>query len=257
MAAKHPFVVGEEYRRRDVYRIIGISEETRGGNWETGYNRHEGDWFLFCNIGIPGRSGHDYPNYFVGDDLHWSGKTNSSLQHQSIQDMISGEVDVYVFTRTGIRDPFVFAGTATPHRVVDSTPVEVLWRFIEGAEQRPEVLPEEVIPSRELYEGATKTIQVNVHERNPQARRECVEYHGTRCKVCEIDLVDVYGDIARGFIHVHHLRPLKQVDAEYKIDPIEDLAPVCPNCHAMLHRRVPILSVEELRAAMMLRREST
>ena len=44
-----------------------------------------------------------------------------------------------------------------------------------------------------------------------------------------------------GFIHVHHLKPLAQIGEQYELDPINDLRPVCPNCHAMLHRASPAL----------------
>ena len=51
-------------------------------------------------------------------------------------------------------------------------------------------------------------------------------------------------------IHVHHLRPLAAQGTEYELDPIEDLRPACPNCHAMLHARPDALSIEELRALL-------
>jgi predicted HNH restriction endonuclease len=46
---------------------------------------------------------------------------------------------------------------------------------------------------------------------------------------------------------VHHLRPLSGIAEEYEIDPVEDLRPVCPNCHAMLHRKTPPYTIDELR----------
>ena len=45
----------------------------------------------------------------------------------------------------------------------------------------------------------------------------------------------VYGEEATGYIHVHHLRPLAEIGREYVVDPVEDLRPVCPNCHAVVH----------------------
>jgi 5-methylcytosine-specific restriction protein A len=45
---------------------------------------------------------------------------------------------------------------------------------------------------------------------------------------------------------VHHLRPLAEIGAEYVLDPEVDLRPVCPNCHAMLHRTRPPMSIEAL-----------
>jgi len=56
-----------------------------------------------------------------------------------------------------------------------------------------------------------------------------------------------YGDIGKGFIHVHHKKPLAAIRSEYSINPKIDLIPVCPNCHAMLHSSNPPLSVEKLK----------
>ena len=97
------------------------------------------------------------------------------------------------------------------------------------------VLPEEVVRPTGLVEGALRSIIVNAYERNPQARRMCIEAHGTICCICGFSFGAVYGRLAEGYIHVHHLRPLSQVSGEYVIDPIKDLRPVCPNCHAVLH----------------------
>lgn len=85
-------------------------------------------------------------------------------------------------------------------------------------------------------EGAKKTVQVNRYERNPEARAKCIEYHQARCKVCDMSFAETYGTFAKDFIHVHHIKPLKDINEEYEVDPINDLIPVCPNCHAMLHR---------------------
>ncbi|MCY1702453.1 MULTISPECIES: HNH endonuclease [Deinococcus] len=60
-------------------------------------------------------------------------------------------------------------------------------------------------------EGSLRQIQVNAYERNPAARAACINYFGTACQICETDLVDIYGDVARGYIQVHHLRPLRRV----------------------------------------------
>lgn len=68
------FQVGKQYTRRDICKIIGVPEDTKGGNWDTGYNQYNEDWFIFCNIGIPGRTGHNYNNLLIGDNLVWYGK---------------------------------------------------------------------------------------------------------------------------------------------------------------------------------------
>ena len=112
------------------------------------------------------------------------------------------------------------------------------------------LLPEEIAATTSLVEGAVFRVIVNAYERNPEARRRCIERHGTNCCVCGFNFGGVYGEVAEGYIHVHHLRPLSEIGREYVIDPIEDLRPVCPNCHAVLHRRIPAFSIEEIRAIL-------
>jgi len=73
--------------------------------------------------------------------------------------------------------------------------------------------------------------------------------HGTACAVCGIDFEKVYGELGKGFIHVHHTVPIHTIGEEYTINPEKDLIPVCPNCHAMLHRGrdADARSIEELK----------
>ena len=109
------------------------------------------------------------------------------------------------------------------------------------------VYPDEIDPQEPLIEGARRKVTVNAYERNVKAREKCLEEHGYRCAVCKMCFEEYYGDIGRGFIHVHHRKELSSIRGEYEVDPIKDLCPVCPNCHAMLHREKPALSVDELR----------
>lgn len=105
-------------------------------------------------------------------------------------------------------------------------------------------LPEEVPAT--LSEGAKKTVLVNSYERNPAARSACIKEYGVACSVCGFDFEEFYGERGQGFIHVHHLVAIADIGQEYEVDPINDLRPVCPNCHAMLHRKGHI-SIEQLR----------
>jgi 5-methylcytosine-specific restriction protein A len=97
-----------------------------------------------------------------------------------------------------------------------------------------------------LAEGTVYFIGVNAFERNAEARRRCIRYHGSDCCVCGFSFGNVYGEIADGFIHVHHLKPLSGIGVRYKVDPVADLRPVCPNCHAIIHLRTPPYSIEEV-----------
>lgn len=98
-----------------------------------------------------------------------------------------------------------------------------------------------------LYEGALVKVMANKYERNQKARRECVAKKGYQCLVCGRDFEATYGEIGKGFIHVHHLTPISSIGKEYQLNVETDLAPVCPNCHYMLHRKDPPYTIEELK----------
>lgn len=98
-----------------------------------------------------------------------------------------------------------------------------------------------------LMEGALERVVGSKYERNAAARRACIEHHGVSCLACGFSFEAVYGILGAQFIHVHHIRPVSTLAREYIVDPVRDLVPVCPNCHAMLHRDEPPLALDQLR----------
>ena len=111
------------------------------------------------------------------------------------------------------------------------------------------IYPDE-LENQTLSEGAKKQVVVNAYERNPKARQECIKHYGTKCFICSFDFEKIYGEIGKGFIHVHHVKPLSEINQEYEVNPIEDLRPVCPNCHAMIHKKKPAYSIEEIKSLL-------
>lgn len=109
--------------------------------------------------------------------------------------------------------------------------------------------PETVTEGKEYVTGAVCQVLINAYERDPEAREKCIQHYGTICAVCSVNFEERYGPIGKGFIHVHHRKPLATREV-YRLDPIEDLVPVCPNCHSMLNSSDPPLSVEQLKALM-------
>lgn len=110
------------------------------------------------------------------------------------------------------------------------------------------LLPEEISENEIFYEGVRKQISVNTYERDRTARDKCLQHYDTRCAVCEKDMSEIYGPEAAGLIHVHHLKPLSEIKEGYRVNPIADLRPVCPNCHAVIHRRrKPPYKIEEVK----------
>jgi 5-methylcytosine-specific restriction protein A len=91
------------------------------------------------------------------------------------------------------------------------------------------------IVKKEFLEGNIQQRLFTFRERDGAAREECLNHYGYTCQICKKSLEKMYGEIGKYFIHVHHIKFVSSTKGQYKIDPINDLIPVCPNCHSMLH----------------------
>lgn len=96
-------------------------------------------------------------------------------------------------------------------------------------------------------EGTAYKSHINRYERNPINRELCLAKKGYRCHVCNFDFKETYGIIGKQFIEVHHITPVSMLGPGYRINIDNDLVPVCANCHAMLHRKNPPYTPEELK----------
>ncbi len=96
---------------------------------------------------------------------------------------------------------------------------------------------------RSAYEGVVRRIVADVPIRNRALRQACRDHYGSECFVCGFDFLEVYGPIAEGFIHVHHLKPFKIGKGKRLTDAVKGLRPVCPNCHSVIHLCDPELSL--------------
>jgi 5-methylcytosine-specific restriction protein A len=135
------------------------------------------------------------------------------------------------------------SGVELPHEIAEA--LEGTWKTRTGVAVPG--LPEEMPAGERFVEGAQKSVTVNAYERDPGARAACLAVHGYACAVCDERLEDRYGAIAREFIHVHHVTTIAKIGKAYEVDPVKDLRPVCPNCHAILHRKDPPLSIDAAR----------
>ena len=86
--------------------------------------------------------------------------------------------------------------------------------------------------------AAVTTIEVNRYEQDPDARRVCLAFHGTSCAACGFSFEASYGETGTDAIEVHHVVPPVMLGEGYTLDPVADLVPLCPNCHAMAHLAV-------------------
>lgn len=139
------------------------------------------------------------------------------------------------------------SGISIKSELVDE--LEAIWfDFVTTQEIRHRPFTPEDMEEQIVYtEGTPSQVTLTKYERNPYARKKCIEHYGLTCVVCSFNFEKVYGEIGKNFIHVHHLTQVAKVGKTYSIDPIKDLRPVCPNCHAMIHKRKEAISIEKLK----------
>lgn len=106
--------------------------------------------------------------------------------------------------------------------------------------------PDEEEEEKHRLEGRMTEARVMRRQRNQKARQQCLEASGYKCYICGFNFEETYGEIGKGFLEVHHIKPLATYDDEHPI-PLSELCALCSNCHSMVHRKKEVLDVEELK----------
>ena len=249
------FETDRTYKRSEVWKFFGLNEKkTKGGAYATGYAWVDKNLIVFANINVAGRTGHDYQNVFDGNNFIWWSKTRRTESSPEIVRMLLPESNIYVFYRYddkadwnhwGIAD---VVGKLENKRIQDKNGndvscVKIVLRLKSNQLNTNFSNGDEI----SFIEGKSKQVFVNVYERNNEARKACIKHYGPKCQICNIDFGLKYPSIGNGFIHVHHLKMVSEINSEYKVNPISDLIPVCPNCHAMIHQRKIPYTISEMK----------
>lgn len=200
----------------------------------------------------------DKSEYPLAQKAFWKDKTQlSSIKgyaiFEKLQKVDKATLSFDYFVRQKLISDAPIQGRRTDRDKAPNDPIRIFLDHIVnefGNDALETDYPDEAnLENASFPEGAKQTVLVNRYERNPEARAKCIEFHKARCKVCEMSFEETYGFFAKDFIHVHHIMPLHQISESYDVNPETDLIPVCPNCHAMLHRQengIP-MTVERLK----------
>jgi len=197
---------------------------------------------------------------FEGD--HWDGTPGKTTNYAGIVWDTWLDVDDRLPIDQLLHDvpnvPWNFLlGSGQPLKRAAEPVLEAVWRtHLSEIGWGPALTPEEVGRGEVFAEGSVTQVMVNRYERDPRARDACIARWGVQCSVCGFRFADRYGELGEGYIHVHHLKDLSLVGDNYKVDPVRDLRPVCPNCHAMLHRQQPAMTIKQLKTRLLSSRPS-
>lgn len=241
-------------RELNEFRTSGVVVR----QWSCGQSKSltSGDRVFFLKQGSRGRGiyASGYVQGAVFRDVHYADPTKMSRY-------VTVAYDVLLDPSTGLlprealnADPLDLVNWGTQGGGIRIVPeaanaLEVLWEGhvrTQGLEPLRQGFPDDdelVFP-----EGTAREITVKAFERSAAAVALCKAMKGTACRVCDVDFGRAYGQIGRGFIHVHHTKPL--ASRERRRTTMRDLEPVCPNCHNMLHKRCPPFTIEELKEIM-------
>jgi 5-methylcytosine-specific restriction protein A len=246
--------------------IVEMSNQVKTGHrvvtrWSCGNSKRlkQGDRFFLIRLGDEPRG--IFASGFVEQgsyqDLHWDvekaqfGKTTNFVRIQfdtllipEEDTILPREFLVNTETLSKMHWNTQMSGVHIPDEVAEE--LEKLWNNFKNNFDFS--LPEELEDKNEYFEGAKKHISINAYERNPEARRKCIEYFGATCYICGFNFEKVYGEIGKDFIHVHHLKQISDIGKSYQVDPVNDLLPVCPNCHAIIHRKKPPYTIDEVKS---------
>lgn len=245
---------------KDLSKDCDLVKKGRSKNdtWSCGNTKkiNKGDRFFLL------KQGKDLPTGIIGSgyitrvpfpDRHWDGRKADALYVGiKFETLLNPDTDEILERDFLIRDEiFSKINWNTQSSGIEivsaiAADLEEVWQNF--LNESVFYLPEEIEEPSLFYEGATKQITINAYERNPHARKKCIEKYGAECFVCKFDFNKIYGDeIAQNYIHVHHLKQLSEIGEKYEVNPIKDLRSVCPNCHAMIHRRNPPYTIEEIK----------
>lgn len=110
-----------------------------------------------------------------------------------------------------------------------------------------------------ITEGKVSTKTAIVKERSQKLRKAAIEHYTVDgkivCSVCGFDFKKIYGELGDGYIQMHHENPIYQYSDDgfetYISEAVENMKPLCANCHCMVHRnKGRLISITELKAIM-------
>ena len=180
-----PLELGKLYTREEVQEAIGVSNPTHKGKWGTGYTQHEGEFYIFANVGAAGRTGHDYPNEWDGEMFHWAAKSTTTMSQGQMRDLMQPGRPCHIFTRHGNRDRFVYHGLAQPTNPREERPVMFTWVF-DGGPGGPGIIVDPPPPpplhteyrtAKTTNEGHNSTIEQGTLNRNPALLERALKSH--------------------------------------------------------------------------------
>lgn len=239
--------------------------------WSCGKNKSisKGDRFFLIKLG-------EEPKGIIGSGVvetgshegeNWRGSEGKSLYVFIKFDVLSKEPIIPINTLREISKIFYWSTRASginiPEPVAKDLEAEWLRRNnpnLEGnreidvsAQKQPQTIEERDFfddPIEPILEDEEGRKSLKMHLARERSTRLVSAFKKSlssfKCSICGFDFEETYGPVGKGFIEAHHKKPVGHLEPNEKVR-IEDLAPLCSNCHRMIHRINPIPSIGEFK----------
>ncbi|GJQ61072.1 MAG: hypothetical protein SCALA702_01250 [Melioribacteraceae bacterium] len=241
----------------DMQHGINLIEKT--GNfyyrWSCGVNKsiNVDDRLFLIQLGVEpkGIFASGYATSGVFQDVHWNHKKELANYVYITFDVILNPIIDKIISLNELKEnvsseqQWAPPGSGILIRETAALNLENVWFASTHTQQKTKSLTD--LDSDLIFEGAKFQAYRWFCERNPILKSQCIEYHGLSCSVCGFNFNAVYGELGANYIHVHHLKPLAKNRGSVLTNAKTDLAPICPNCHSMIHRKKEELTIEELK----------
>lgn len=235
------------YSREELKELFQIT----GASINNGIFKPKGTssiWLFITENKTPDMT--QYNDYFDGEILQFDGQKMGRTDNLIVNHQSEGN-EIIVFYRKNKREysnyGFKYLGEFYYQSHIPGEPTHFTLSPADVmSDDNDEFVSIDMEPSIGT-EGKEKTRIQTYFERNPKLRKDAIAYHGTKCAACGFSFSEKYGDLGNNYIEIHHLKPHASIKGIRDIDPKTDLIPVCSNCHRMIHKSNPMLTIDELK----------
>jgi hypothetical protein len=224
---------------------------------------------ILCTIG-----GENYPNEWLDKEKRilkyfLEGRMDKNKEYKSYNLNIASNrsiiesnkvgYPVYVFSRNQKQKPFLFEGEFYFNGVLtDKNGRDKYFELVmdEIQEQQPNSEKTDIQDYLETTKEGRRVLRQHfARERDSKvtetAKKQYKEKYGILdCEACGFNFHTIYGDRGKEYIEGHHTIPISSLDEQGGETKVEDIALLCANCHKMIHRYKPWLTVEELKSSI-------
>ncbi len=221
--------------------------------WSCGTTKKilEGDLFFLMQVGVEpkGIIGCGYVLSSPFSSPHWDAEKASQGKTALFSDILFKNLSESPIITIDYLQKHFPTFNWLPQNSGISIPDKISSKLFNKIQKDPSTsfIPENNAELNAFHEGKVKNITTQTYDRCPGARQACIDAYGYDCCICGFNFYEIYGELGKGYVEVHHLKPISDIRKEYKIDPEKDLRPVCANCHRMLHKRRPPISIKEMK----------